>query len=130
MLLGTSLLGGLYIQRRDKDAFEPQPNDLDVSKSFFVPTFAIFVIGIICNLLGIGGSELSLPLMLMLGVNPLVASSTAPAMSFFSSGGNCLIKSFEGKINWDAGGYLVIVGAVAGYLGRTTGGHVSSSRIL
>lgn len=95
--------------------------DLDLSQSVIIPTVLIFVVGVMCNVLGLGGSELSLPLLLYLNVPAPVASSTAPYMSLLSNGSNVIIYSVNGNINWSAGFSLVLVGFIGGILGRTQG---------
>eukprot|EP00884_Botryococcus_braunii_P000942 jgi/Botrbrau1/10849/Bobra.0025s0027.1 len=81
--------------------------------------------GILAGLLGIGGGMILSPLLLMLGVHPLVSAATSSVLVLFSASSAALSFGFDGTLNWQFAllfaltsfgvslvGVLVVVGAV------------------
>jgi uncharacterized membrane protein YfcA len=76
------------------------------------------VIGVLSALLGIGGGELTGPLLLYLGLLPIVSSSTTSALSFMSSSSNVLHYSLRREIDGYWGLGFFVIGMVGGFFGR------------
>ena len=87
--------------------------DLDITKGFpaTVPIIA-FVIGIMCNILGIGGGELMGPLLLFLHIEPQVTSATSSFLSFLSSSSNVLHYGVDNEIPLGVAAWIFPVGFV------------------
>lgn len=77
------------------------------------------------GLLGIGGGMILSPLLLVLGVHPLVSAATSSVLVLFTSSSAALSFGFDGTLNWQFAllfaltsfcvslvGVLVVVGAV------------------
>lgn len=93
--------------------------DVDFSKLSFLPPILAFIIGILCSLLGIGGGELMGPLLLSMGVLPLVSSATTSFMSFMSSSSNILHYAIQGKIDYKWAVLCFAIGLLGGVSGRS-----------
>ena len=99
LLIATSAsIYSLRHQIRSNASIKP---DIDFDQNTVLPICCAFLIGTLSSILGIGGSELGVPLLLWLQVEPLVASSTVPYMSFLSNGSNLVIYTVTGKNNID-----------------------------
>jgi uncharacterized membrane protein YfcA len=85
------------------------------------PACLVFVVGVLCSLLGIGGGELVGPLLLTLGVIPQVSSATTSFMSFFNTFSILISKGSQDEIDYNVAGFLVAIGFCAGFVGRTAG---------
>ena len=87
--------------------------DLDVTKGFpaFVPLTA-FVIGVMCNVLGIGGGELMGPLLLFLHIDPQVSSATSSFLSLLSSSSNVLHYGVDNEIPLGVAAWMFPLGIV------------------
>jgi uncharacterized membrane protein YfcA len=92
--------------------------DIDFSKFGVGPILLVFAIGIVSALLGLGGGELTGPLMLYLGLLPIVASSTTSAISFMSSSSNVLHYALRREVNGLWGLVFFCIGIGGGYCGR------------
>ena len=73
--------------------------DLDITKGFpaTVP-LVVFAIGIMCNIVGIGGGELMGPLLLFLDIEPQVTSATSSLISLLSSSSNVFHYGVDNEI--------------------------------
>ena len=73
------------------------------------------------GLLGIGGGVVKGPLMLEMGVNPLVAAATSATMIFFTS--LCAISSYVvlEPIMWDYTIFAFLLGLATTYFGQELG---------
>ena len=87
--------------------------DLDITKGFpaFVPLIA-FAIGIMCNILGIGGGELMGPLLLFLHIEPQVSSATSSFLSLLSSSSNVLHYGVDNEIPLGVATWMFPLGIV------------------
>jgi uncharacterized membrane protein YfcA len=93
--------------------------DIDFSKFSGGPyIFLVFVIGVLSALLGIGGGELTGPLLLYLGLLPIVSSSTTSALRCLSSSSNVLHYSLRREIDGYWGLGFFVIGMVGGFFGR------------
>ncbi len=73
---------------------------------------------------GIGGGIVKGPLMLEMGVNPMVAASTTAVMIFFTSIATTTNFIAFGTITWDYAWYLFIVGLFATTIGQFAVGYL------
>lgn len=120
-LVVTVYFGLNYVRSNQiEDAHMVIEGDVDFSKLSFLPPIMAFVIGILCSLLGIGGGELMGPLLLSLGVLPLVSSATTSFMSFMSSSSNILHYAIQGKIDYKWALLCYFIGLLGGITGRST----------
>ena len=87
--------------------------DLDITKGFpaVVPLIA-FAIGIMCNILGIGGGELMGPLLLFLHIEPQVSSATSSFLSLLSSSSNVLHYGVDNEIPLGVAAWMFPLGIV------------------
>ena len=94
-----------------------QKGDLDLTKgfSFSVPLVA-FIIGIFCNILGIGGGELVGPLLLVLQLDPQVSSATSSILSLLSSSSNVVHYGVDGEIPLRTAAWVFPVGVFGMYI--------------
>lgn len=106
------------IRKQMLDATIILKGDIDFSKFSLGPTGLVFVIGVLGALLGLGGGELTGPLMLYLGLLPLVASSTTSAISLMSVSSDVLHFMLRKQIDWRWVAVFFSIGIFAGYCGR------------
>lgn len=95
--------------------------DINFKKFNIVPPIAVFFVGIICSLLGIGGSEITNPLLLYLHVLPQVSAGTVSMLSFWSTFATVIHDGAEKKVDYDVAWRLLIIGFCAGVFGRLFG---------
>jgi len=90
-----------------------QKGDLDVTTGFpaMVPLIT-FVIGIFCNILGIGGGELMGPFLLVLGFESQVSSATSSVLSLLSSSSNVVHYGVDREIPWKIAAWIFPVAVV------------------
>jgi uncharacterized membrane protein YfcA len=81
------------------------------------PLICVFA-GFCAGLFGIGGGIVKGPLMLYMGVHPLVASATCAVMIFFTSIAATAIFISFGMVQFDYGVYFAIVGLIATVIGQ------------
>jgi len=102
------------------------PGDLTLSgKNLYIYPSLTFFSGIMAGLLGIGGGVINAPLLLHLGVDPLVVAATASTMIVLTSGTSLVSYTFFG--NW-----LVMEGCLffcLGFVG-TYAGQILSYRLF
>lgn len=77
-----------------------------------------YVLGLCAGMFGIGGGIVKGPLMLEMGVHPLVASSTVAVMIFFTSIGATSSYISFGTLIWDYAIFLFVVGLAATMAGQ------------
>ena len=80
-----------------------------------IPTFLALVAtgifaGILAGLLGVGGGIVKGPLMLQMGVHPLVASATCAVMIMFTSVAATAMFVAFGTLTWDYALFLFTIG--------------------
>lgn len=81
------------------------------------PFICVFA-GFFAGLFGIGGGIVKGPLMLYMGVNPLVASATCAVMIFFTSIAATTIFIAFGMLQFDYAVYFAVVGFIATAIGQ------------
>lgn len=114
---------GVFIIRANQASDPAQVLVGDVSFNYFdiKPPALVFLVGIICSLLGIGGSELIGPLLLSMGVLPQVSAATTSFLSFFTTLAILVDDAAKGTIDYNVGGILLPIGFCAGFVGRNAG---------
>jgi hypothetical protein len=77
-----------------------------------------FFAGFFAGMFGVGGGIVKGPLMLQMGVHPLVASATCAVMIMFTSVAATTMFIAFGTLTWDYGWFLFAVGLVATVVGQ------------
>ena len=122
----VALVGGIYavsIRQRDKPA-TVLLGDIDYSKAglgssqLYLAPAALFITGVLCSLLGIGGGELIGTLFLSLGMLPQVAAASTSLMTSTNACLNVIQYLTSGSIAVDWCLLLFMVGASGGLSGR------------
>ena len=100
--------------------YGPEDIEWNHRNTIVFPSLCV-VAGVLAGLLGIGGGVVKGPLMLEMGVNPLVASATSATMIFFTS--LCAISSYVvlEPIMWDYTIFAFLLGLATTYFGHELG---------
>jgi hypothetical protein len=77
-----------------------------------------FFAGFAAGLFGVGGGIVKGPLMLQMGVNPLVASATVAVMIMYTSVAATTMFVAFGTLTWDYGMFLFVLGLLATVVGQ------------
>jgi uncharacterized membrane protein YfcA len=93
--------------------------DIAFASISIIPSILAFIIGLICALLGLGGSELMSPLFLSMNVLPQVTSGTVPLLSFYYSSSTIFHYAALGEVNYMFGVITFMIGFSAGFTGRS-----------
>ena len=80
--------------------------------------FACFFAGFFAGMFGVGGGIVKGPLMLQMGVHPLVASATCAVMIMFTSVAATAMFIAFGTLKWDYAIFLFFVGLVTTAIGQ------------
>lgn len=80
--------------------------------------FICFFAGFSAGLFGVGGGIIKGPLMLQMGVHPLVASATVAVMIMYTSVAATTMYIAFGTLTWDYAIYMFIVGLLATCVGQ------------
>ena len=81
------------------------------------PCYCFFA-GLFAGMFGVGGGIVKGPLMLYMGVNPLVASATVAVMIMFTSVAATAMFMAFGTLQWDYAWFLFFVGLVTTAVGQ------------
>lgn len=84
----------------------------------------VFFAGFTAGLFGIGGGIVKGPLMLQMGVHPLVASGTCAVMIMFTSVAATTMFMAFGTLTWDYAWYLFVLGLAATVVGQFGVGYL------
>ena len=87
------------------------------------PLLCIFA-GLIAGMFGVGGGIIFGPMMLEMGVHPLVASATSAVMIFFTAITATTSYITFGALIYDYGFYLFFISIVATAFGQVVVGHI------
>ena len=82
-----------------------------------------FFAGFFAGMFGVGGGIVKGPLMLQMGVHPLVASATTAVMIMFTSVAATTMFIAFGTLTWDYAWFLFIVGLITTTVGQYVVGH-------
>lgn len=77
-----------------------------------------FFAGFFAGLFGVGGGIVKGPLMLQMGVNPMVASATVAVMIMYTSVAATTMFVAFGTLTWDYGIFLFVLGLAATVVGQ------------
>lgn len=77
-----------------------------------------FFAGFFAGMFGIGGGVVKGPLMLQMGVHPMVASATVAVMIMFTSVSATAMYIVFGTLQWDYGYFLFIAGLISTVIGQ------------
>lgn len=96
------------------------PCDIQWDNPRYTVTYPLLCIvaGMFAGLLGIGGALVKGPLMLSMGIHPVVTSSTCATMIFFTSLTATVMYATFGMVTWDYGAYFVTVGMITTLIGQ------------
>ena len=87
------------------------------------PLLCVFA-GVCAGLFGVGGGIVKGPLMLEMGVHPMVAAATSAVMILFTTVSATTTFIAFGTLTFDYGGYLFVLGLVATTIGQLLVGHL------
>lgn len=87
VIIAATTYGVKQVRAEENARNLPQEQRLTTKTLLGAPSFALAV-GLIAGLLGLGGGELMVPMLLFLGMHPMVASATSGFMIFFSTSTN------------------------------------------
>jgi hypothetical protein len=115
--------GGIYLAAVKQKQFPDTilEGDFNFSSYDAKPAIFVFLIAVVCELLGIGGGELIGPMLLSMGVLPQVSAATIAALSFFNTFSIVIDRAVAKLINWEVFPVLVVIGFCGGFLGRVGG---------
>jgi uncharacterized membrane protein YfcA len=80
------------------------------------PLYALFT-GLLSGLLGIGGGLILGPLLLELGIHPLVSTATSNFLVVFISSSTSLQYSIMGMMNFNYGSVCIVLSTIGSYIG-------------
>jgi len=95
-------------------------NDYDIkwnSKIFILYPIYAFVSGTMAGLLGIGGGLVLGPLLLELGIHPVVSAATSNFLVLFTSSSTSIQFMIEGMMNYNYGLACVIMSSIGSFIG-------------
>ncbi|RYH15821.1 sulfite exporter TauE/SafE family protein [archaeon] len=128
--LATGLLWSIqYNQQKmqsytvsDKDPHSLRSLEEKMMKNdlYILPVY-MFLIGMLCSLLGIGGGELISPLLLSYHVSPVVTSATSSTMGLLTSLSVIARDLALNEVAYDTGLLVFLMGLLGGYIGRKFG---------
>ena len=78
----------------------------------------IYVVGILCSLLGLGGAELMAPVLLSLKVLPVVSSATTSMLSLLFSSSSLVHIALASYVDYSSGIVVFMIGICGGLSGR------------
>lgn len=87
------------------------------SINVFLPVMAGFAVGILSGLFGVGGGWLMTPLLMMMGINPVVAAATDANQIVAASASGCYAHWRRGNVDFKLGLHLLIGSFTGGLLG-------------
>jgi uncharacterized membrane protein YfcA len=87
------------------------------SINVFFPVLAGFAVGILSGLFGVGGGWLMTPLLMMMGINPVVAAGTDANQIVAASASGCYAHWRRGNVDFKLGLHLLIGSFTGGLLG-------------
>lgn len=82
-----------------------------------------FFAGFFSGMFGIGGGIVKGPLMLQMGVHPLVAAATTAVMITFTSTAATTMFVAFGTLTWDYAGYFFFLGLISTFVGQVGVGY-------
>lgn len=131
--LVIAFLTGIYFVSRNQ-AKHPEIvliGDLDFSSAgifeiYLVPII-LFIIGVLCSLLGIGGGEMIGPTFLNMGMLPMVAGATTSFMATGNSFINVTQYLLTGMITYDWFLLMAFTGMMGGVCGKRMSRYVIST---
>jgi uncharacterized membrane protein YfcA len=125
LFVGT-LYGLVHLVKQQKEYPENViSGDIKWAELGILPPILSFFIGILSSLLGIGGGELMGPLLLQLGVLPMVSSGTTSFMSFLNTSSSLVHYITLGDVPFATASWVFLIGAAGGTTGRSTAVYIS-----
>jgi uncharacterized membrane protein YfcA len=122
-VLSISLyMRGVLIEKwllKKRLGYKYQKGDVEwnYSNTIIYPCICFFA-GFFAGLFGIGGGIVKGPLMLQMGVNPLVASATVAVMIMYTSVAATTMFIAFGTLTWDYAIFLFVLGLLATVVGQ------------
>lgn len=105
------------LKRRLNYRYAPGDVEWNEKNTLIYPSLCFFA-GFFAGLFGVGGGIVKGPLMLEMGVNPLVASGTVAVMIMFTSVAATTMFIAFGTLTWDYAIALAVVGLVTTIVGQ------------
>ena len=105
--------------------YKYQPGDVEWNprNTIIYPCICFFA-GFFAGLFGIGGGIVKGPLMLQMGINPMVASATVAVMIMYTSVAATTMFIAFGTLTWDYGIFLFVLGLAATVVGQFGVGYL------
>eukprot|EP01035_Chromulina_nebulosa_P017923 gene17923-23544_t len=104
---------------KTKLSYKYVPGDVEWNeRNTIVYPCLCFFAGFFAGLFGVGGGIVKGPLMLQMGVHPLVASGTSAVMIMFTSSAATTMFIAFGTLTWDYAIFLFIVGLITTVVGQ------------
>jgi uncharacterized membrane protein YfcA len=129
ILLTIMVLFGIYLfastVKKNKIGYKWHRGDIKwtACNLFFLPSF-FGMAGFFASLLGIGSGMLKAPILVELGLEPVVAAATSTYMILFTASITVAQYTFLGRMPFDYGVWFAMVGFFAALLGQLVIGYI------
>jgi uncharacterized membrane protein YfcA len=117
ILMRTKLIKSWKVKRRVNYKYQQGDIEWNERNTIIYPCICFFA-GFFAGMFGIGGGVVKGPLMLQMGVHPLVASGTVAVMIMFTSVAATVMFVAFGTLTWDYACFLFIFGLVSTAIGQ------------
>ena len=111
------LLAKWRLKKRLKYEYAPGDVEWNERNTVVYPAMCFFA-GLFAGMFGVGGGIVKGPLMLQMGVNPLVASATVAVMIMFTSVAATAMFIAFGTLKWDYAIFLFLIGLSTTAIGQ------------
>lgn len=111
------------LKRRVNYKFIPGDIEWNEKNTIIYPSLCFFA-GFFAGMFGVGGGIVKGPLMLQMGVHPLVASGTTAVMIMFTSVAATTMFIAFGTLTWDYAWFLFVVGLITTTIGQFGVGYL------
>lgn len=111
------------LKRRINYIFIPGDIEWNERNTIIYPSLCFFA-GFFAGMFGVGGGIVKGPLMLQMGVHPLVAAGTTAVMIMFTSVAATTMFIAFGTLTWDYAWFLFIVGLITTTVGQYGVGYL------
>ena len=122
LLIRFYLINRWEMKRKLKYCFISGDIEWNAKNTFVYPSLSFFA-GIFSGMLGIGGGIIKGPLMLQLGIHPLVAAATTAVMITFTSTAATTMFVAFGTLTWDYAAYFFFLGLISTFVGQVGLGY-------
>lgn len=117
VIMREKMVAKFHLKKRLRYKYQPGDVEWNEYNTIKYPALCILA-GLSAGMFGIGGGIVKGPLMLEMGVSPLVAAATVAVMIFFTSIAATSSYVAFGILIWDYGWYLFVLGLAATLIGQ------------